>query len=139
MEPKQYKKKMRELSKERNFRARFRDLMRQKTEEVEQQLSELGLNTYGSHRAKCERLFRGILRTVGAEDVPWYPDQDEAGGYLRSGRGFIGVSHQPNPRATHRRHRKLLLPRDSSSDSEGYSLPPLSFSRLRADFRDLSP
>ena len=35
--------------------------------------------------------------------------------------------------------RKILLPRESSSDSEGYSPPPLSSSRLRADFRDLSP
>ena len=75
----QYKDKMRELSGERTFRARFRDVKRQTTEETEQQLSELGLNTNGSHRAKAERLFRGMLRVIGVADVPRYPDRDEAG------------------------------------------------------------
>ena len=316
MEVKQYKKKMREHRRERNFRARFRDVTRQTTEEVEQQLSELGFKTHGSHRAKGERLFRGILRTAGVADVPWYPDQDKAGGiavpeaeewlmeqsdreleseaereqrqrqqkvpwpsnrglppfeeetatangtqtiqrlsnnmtsstnivnhphqaaaltdnantvsritvqdegetnstqyllppesnfrdafatlrlrrdiprsfttpadssrvreggrdvqrstgtkpketwyrsrlsttaqnledrdelddeYLPNGKDFIRVNHQPNPRTTPRRSRKILLPRESSSDAEGYSPPSLSSSRLRADFRDLSP
>ena len=80
IEIRQCKDKMRELSRERTFRAWFRDVKRQTTEQTEQQLSELGLNTNGSHRAKAERLFRGMLRVIGMPDVPWYPDRDEAGG-----------------------------------------------------------
>ena len=50
------------------------------TEQTERQLSELVLNTNGSHRAKAERLFRCMLRVIGVADVPWYPDRDEAVG-----------------------------------------------------------
>ena len=80
IEIQQYKKKMRELSRERTFRARFREVTRQPPEQTERQLSELGLNTNGSHRAKAERLFRCMLRVIGVADVSWYPDRDEAGG-----------------------------------------------------------
>ena len=58
IEIQQYKKKMRELSKERKFPARFREVTSQTTEQTERQLSKLELNTNGSHRAKAERLFR---------------------------------------------------------------------------------
>ena len=40
---------------------------------------------------------------------------------------------------TFRRQRKIVLPSDSTSSSEDHSPLPLSSSRLRADFRDLSP
>ena len=80
IEIQQYKKKMRELSRERTFRARFREVTKQTTEQTERQLSELGLNTNGSHSSKAERLFRYMLRVIGVADVLWYPDRDEAGG-----------------------------------------------------------
>ena len=78
MEIQQYKTRMRELSKERKFRARFRNVTRQTTEQVERQLSELQLNTHGIHRTKAERLFRDMLRVLGVANVPWYPERDEA-------------------------------------------------------------
>ena len=43
---------------------------------------EMGLNTHGSHRAKGDRLFRGMLQKAGVADVQWYPDQVEAGGIV---------------------------------------------------------
>ena len=85
MKIQQYKKRMRELSEERKFRVRFRNVTRQTTEQVERQLSELQLNTHGSHRTKAERLFRGMLRVLGVSNVPWYPERDEAEGATLSG------------------------------------------------------
>ena len=73
-----YKARMRELSRSREFRTQFRDLTRQPFEVTEQQLAELGLNTQVSTRAKTERLFRAIMRTIGAAEVPWVPETDEA-------------------------------------------------------------
>ena len=51
-EAEEYKARMRELSRNREFRAQFRDLSRQPVEVTEQQLAE--------------RLFRAVIRTVGA-------------------------------------------------------------------------
>ena len=77
-EAEEYKARMRELSRSREFRAQFCDLLWQPTEVTEQRLAELGLNTRGSNRAKAERLFRAVIRTVGAAEVPWVPETDEA-------------------------------------------------------------
>ena len=81
-EAKDYKTRMRELSRSREFRAQFRDLTRQPLEVTERQLAELGLNTQGSTRAKTERLFRAIIRTTVAAEVPWVPETDEAEGVV---------------------------------------------------------
>ena len=50
-------KKMRILSDNRTLRARFRDIMAQSGEEVEQRLVVLYLSTRGSPRAIAQRLF----------------------------------------------------------------------------------
>ena len=42
----------------------------------------MSLNTRGSHRAKAERLFRAVIRTIGAAEVPWFPETDEAEGLI---------------------------------------------------------
>ena len=81
-EMEEHKEKMRELNRSRRFRAQFRDLSRQPVEVTEKQLAELGLNTQGSERAKAERLFRAVIRTVGVAEVPWVPETDEAEGVL---------------------------------------------------------
>ena len=57
-----YKGSMRELSRHRDFRDRFRSIKKQEPEVTEQQLAELNLNTRGSDRAKAERLFRAIIK-----------------------------------------------------------------------------
>ena len=49
---------------------------------TEQRLPELGLNIQGSKRAKAERLFRAVIRTVEAVEVPWVPETDEAEGVV---------------------------------------------------------
>ena len=56
--------------------------MRQPAEETNQQLTELNLNTGGNGRARAEILFRAIIRTVGAAEVPWFPETDEADGVV---------------------------------------------------------
>ena len=73
MEGEHYKQRMRDLSSNRDFRVRFRDVIREPEEQIEQQLSELQANTHDSHRAKAERFVRAILRVVGAVQVSWYP------------------------------------------------------------------
>ena len=60
----EYKRKMRELSSNRAFRARFRDIMRTPKDEIEQRLIELHLSTRGSTRAKAERLFRAYVQMI---------------------------------------------------------------------------
>ena len=52
-EVEKYKESMRELSRHRDFRARFRSIKKQEPEVTEQQLAELNLNTQGSWRAKA--------------------------------------------------------------------------------------
>ena len=54
-EVEKYKKSMRELSRHRDFRARFRSIKKQEPEVTEQQLAELNLNTRGSGRARADR------------------------------------------------------------------------------------
>ena len=76
-EMEEYKKKMRILSDNRALRARFRDIIAQSGEEVEQQLIELHLSICGSPRAKAEQLFRAYIWIVGIANVPWYPEIDE--------------------------------------------------------------
>ena len=75
-----YRQRMREISGERKFRVRFRNLMRQTTEQIDRQMSELQLNVNGNHRTKVERLFRCVLRVLEVPDVPWYPERDEVQG-----------------------------------------------------------
>ena len=82
MEARKYKESMRELSRQRDFRARFRDIMRQPAEETSQQLTELNLNTGGSETTRAERLFRVIIRTIGPVEVPWFPETNEADGVV---------------------------------------------------------
>ena len=82
VEVEKYKERMRALSRRRDFRALFRDITRQPTEETSQQLRELNLNTGGSGRARAERLFRAIIRTIGAAEVLWFPETDEADGMV---------------------------------------------------------
>ena len=79
-EVEKYKESMRELSRHRDFRARFRSIKNQEPEITDQQLAELNLNTQVSGRAKAERLFRAIIKTIGGVEVPWYPETDEAEG-----------------------------------------------------------
>ena len=69
-EMEKYKWKMRILSDNRALRARFRDIMAQTGEEVEQRLTELHLSIRSSPRAKAERLFRAYIRMIGIADVP---------------------------------------------------------------------
>ena len=57
VEAEKYKESMRELSRRRDFRARFRDITMQPAEETNQQLTELNLNTGGSGRFRAETLF----------------------------------------------------------------------------------
>ena len=73
---------MRELSRYRDFRARLRSIKKQEPKVTEQQLAELNLNILGSERAKAERLFRAIIKTIGGAEVPWYPENDEAQGVV---------------------------------------------------------
>ena len=77
-----YEVHMRELSRRRDFRARFRDIIKQPAEETNQQLTELHLNTGGSGRARAERLFRAIIRTIGVAEVPWFSEPDEVVGVV---------------------------------------------------------
>ena len=77
-----YKESMRELNRHRDFRARFRSIKKQEPEVTDQQLVELNLNIQGSGRAKAERLFRAIIKTIGGAEVPWYPENDEVQGVL---------------------------------------------------------
>ena len=82
LEASQYEKRMKKLSSNREFRVRLHDIMRQPVGEVEQQLLKINLNTRGSNRAEAERLFRALLRMVGAAEVLWYPATDEADGVV---------------------------------------------------------
>ena len=77
-EVEKYKESMRELSRHRDFRARFRSIKKQEPRVTDQQLAELNLNTQGSGRAKAERLFRAIIKTIGGVELPWYPENDES-------------------------------------------------------------
>ena len=81
-EVEKYKESMRELSRHGDFRARFRSIKKQEPEVTEQQLAELNLNTRGRGRAKAERLFRAIMKTIGGAEVPWYSENDEAQGVV---------------------------------------------------------
>ena len=59
--------------------------------------------------------------------------------YIPRGGEFVLVNHLPRHQGTLRWHRKIVFSRDSSLNSEDYTPPPLSSSRLGADFRELSP
>ena len=76
------KEGMRELSRHRDSRARFHSIKKPKPEVTDQQLAEMNFNTQGSGRAKAERLFRAIIKTIGGAEVPWYPENDEAQGVV---------------------------------------------------------
>ena len=59
--------------------------------------------------------------------------------YLPRGGGFIRVQSNLQRHSSPRWRRKIQPPTESSSDSEEPTPPPMLSSRLRADFRDMSP
>ena len=59
--------------------------------------------------------------------------------YLPRAGGFILVQNQPKIHPSPRRRQKIMLPNGSSSDPEAQTPAPISSSRLRADFRNMSP
>ena len=87
---------MRELSRHRNFRARVRSIKKQELEPTEQQLAELNLNIRGSERAKAERLFPAIIKTIGGAEVPWYPENKEAEGVVVPEEGELLIDPSEN-------------------------------------------